>query len=71
MIGTILTHISQGEKVRVLTEPFHHSLNGSAESHTQVVIVEYLQGASASKLEIIPVNHLPTHWKVDWEEDLA
>ena len=71
MIGTILFHVSRTEKVRVLTEPFLHSLNGSEKSQTQVVLVEYLQGASASKLEIIPVDHLPTNWKVAWEEDLA
>lgn len=71
MIGTALIHVSRGEKVRVLTEPFLHSLNGPEEAQTQVVLVEYLQGASASKLEIIPVDHLPTYWKVVWEDDLA
>jgi len=70
MIGTELIHISRKEKVRVLTEPFLHSPEGTGEAQ-QVILVEYLTGDSASKLEMLPVGQLPGYWKAAWQEDMA
>jgi len=71
MIGIELIHISREDKIRVLSEPFLHSLNEAEKGEAQVVIVEYLQGDSAARLDIVPVDHLPVYWKVLWQEDFA
>ena len=71
MIGVELIHLGSKEKVRVLSEPFLHSIDGSGETQKQVILVEYLLGDSAAKLDIVPVDQLSSHWKAAWQEDLA
>lgn len=53
-----------GNKARVMTEPFPHYLGSTEEGPDYGVLVEHRDGPSAGSMEFIPIDHLIIYWKV-------